>query len=127
MQYIVKTNKTVAQAFEDLKVSITNHKFSVLHVHDLHATFNSKGIDFDNECLILEVCNPNFASKILNTNMSLNMALPCRISVYKDKGETNIGMMLPTALIQAFTDDKKLLEIAAEVEEINKQIIDKVK
>jgi len=43
------------------------------------ATLRSKGIDFEEECRVFEVCNPVQAAKVLASDMRLNMALPCRI------------------------------------------------
>ncbi|MBI4574536.1 MAG: DUF302 domain-containing protein [candidate division NC10 bacterium] len=50
-----------------------------------------------NACKILEVCNPQRATQVLTANMGVNMALPCRISVYQEGGKTRIGMIRPTA------------------------------
>ena len=127
MKYIVETKKTITQTVNDLENIITKHGFGVLHIHNLKQTMKNKGIDFENECLILEICNPAKAKFVLATDMSLNMALPCRISVYEDDGKIKIGTILPTALLGALSDDKSLKEVAKEVEEISKAIIDEAK
>ena len=77
------------------------NKFGVLHVHDLQKTLQEKGVDFPNACRILEVCNPQRAVQVLTGNMTMNMALPCRISVYQEQGKTKIGMIRPTALLRS--------------------------
>ena len=86
MYYIVDTHKTFTRASADLEAAVTHRGFGVLHVHDLGNTLRSKGIAFNEQCRIFEVCNPAQAAKVLQTDMRLNMALPCRISVYTDKG-----------------------------------------
>jgi uncharacterized protein (DUF302 family) len=65
----------------------------VLYVHNLGATLRNKGIAFEEDCKIFEVCNPGQAAKVLSTDMRLNMALPCRISVFTEKGKTMIGLI----------------------------------
>jgi len=37
-----------------------------------------KGVKFASECLIFEVCQPQQAKKVLDQNMSVSTALPCR-------------------------------------------------
>ncbi len=127
MQYIVETNKTITQAVNNLESIVRKYNFGVLHIHNLKQTMNNKGIDFENECLIVEICNPKKAKFVLTNNMNLNMALPCRISVYEDNGKTKIGTILPTSLLGALSSDESLQEVAREVEEISKTIIDEAR
>ncbi len=123
MKYIVDSNKTVEQACEDLQAAVKDHQFGVLHVHDLKATLNSKGIDFSNDCKVFEVCNPKKASAVLTEDMSLNMALPCRISVWAENGKTNIGMISPKRMLASLSDSPELARIADEVEQTSIAII----
>jgi uncharacterized protein (DUF302 family) len=48
--------------------------------------------------------------------MKLNMALPCRISVYTEDKQTHIGMIRPEGMLLALSDDVELKSIANEVE-----------
>ena len=127
MYYIVETNKTFIQASTDLEAAVLRHKFGVLHVHDLGATLRGKGIAFDEECKVFEVCNPAQAAKVLATDMRLNMALPCRISVYTEKGKTKIGLIKPVPMLSALSQDAGLAQIATEVEEKTIQMVDEAK
>ena len=103
------------------------HGFGVLHIHDLSATLRSKGVAFAEECKIFEVCNPVQAAKILAADMRLNMALPCRISVYTEKGKTKIGLIKPVQMLSALSQDAALVQVAKEVEEKTMQIVDEAK
>ena len=127
MYYIVESNKTFAQAVEDLDEAVKRNGFGVLHVHDLGGTLRSKGIEFGEECKIFEVCNPIQASKVLATDMRLNMALPCRISVYTENGTTNIGLIKPAKMLSALSKNEDLVVIAKEVEEKTIKMIDEAK
>jgi len=49
--------------------------------------------------------------------MDLNMALPCRVSVYSEGGKTKIGMMKPSETLKALSDSPALARVAEEVEE----------
>ena len=45
MQFIVDSNKPVAQAATDLAKAVAAHGFGVLHVYDLKQTLASKGVE----------------------------------------------------------------------------------
>lgn len=53
---------------------------------------------------------------MLGVDMSLNMLLPCRISIYADKGKTLLGMVLPTALLALISTDPAIAAAAQAVE-----------
>jgi uncharacterized protein (DUF302 family) len=124
MYYIVETSKPFAQAATDLESSVLRNAFGVLHVHDLGATLRSKGVPFTEECKVFEVCNPAQAAKVLAADMRLNMALPCRISVFTENGTTRIGLIRPLDLLASLSQDPALLNVAKEVETATIRMID---
>ena len=127
MYYIVETSKAFSQASADLEAAVLRNSFGVLHVHDLGATLRSKGIAFVEECKIFEVCNPAQAAKVLSIDMRLNMALPCRISVFTEHGKTKIGLIRPVQMLSALSQDAALIQVAKEVEEKTIQMVDEAK
>jgi uncharacterized protein (DUF302 family) len=127
MYYIVETQKSFNQAATDLEAAVLHHGFGVLHGHDLGNTLRSKGIAFEEECKVFEVCNPGQAAKVLTTDMRLNMALPCRISVFTEQGITKIGMIKPAPMLAALSEDATLAQVAQAVEKKTIQMIDAVK
>lgn len=127
MYYIVDSNKSFDQAVIDLDTAVKNHKFGVLHVHDIGATLRGKGFEFAEQCKVFEVCNPGQASKVLAIDMRLNMALPCRISVYTEKGKTKIGMIEPAQMLSMLSKDATLAAVAKEVEASITKMIDESK
>ncbi|MDO8206996.1 MAG: DUF302 domain-containing protein [Gallionella sp.] len=127
MYYIVESDKTFEQASTDLDAAVKHHGFGVLHVHGLGNTLRSKGIAFAEECNVFEVCNPAQAAKVLSTDMRLNMALPCRISVYTEKGKTKIGLISPVQMLSALSQDPALTRVAKEVEEKIILMVDEAK
>jgi uncharacterized protein (DUF302 family) len=122
--YIVETSKTPEQAAADLAEAVARNGFGVLHVHDLGATLRSKGVAFERQCKVFEVCNPQQAASVLAADMRLNMALPCRISVYTDAGKTWIGMIRPVPMLGMLSADPALVATAGEVEQTLTRIID---
>jgi len=116
MRYAVESEKSVAEVLAALQEAVARHKFGVLHIYDLQETLKNKGFDLPHACHILEVCNPGQAMKVLSADMGMNIALPCRVSVYEDGGKTIIAMARPTALLAALSEAPALKEVADEVE-----------
>lgn len=116
MRYVVESKKSAANAVEDLRTAVAKHGFGVLHAYDLKETLTSKGYPLDKACHILEVCNPQQASKVLAEDMGMNIALPCRISVYEEDGKTKIATALPTKLLAALSASPALAAVAEDVE-----------
>ncbi len=127
MYYLVETGKTFDQAAADLEAAVNRLGFGVLHVHDLGTTLRSKGIAFEEQCKVFEVCNPKQAARVLSTDMRLNMALPCRISVFTEKGKTKIGLIKPVQMLSALSQDAALVQVANEVEAKTIQMVDEAK
>ena len=116
MYYIVETDKAFEQAATDLEAAVKKQGFGVMHIHDLGNTLRTKGFPFAEQCRVLEVCNPGQAARVLEADMRLNMALPCRISVFTEKGKTLIGMLKPAEMLAALSRDASLRTVASEVE-----------
>jgi len=122
--FILDTPKSFEAASAALQEAVVGHGFGVLAVHDLGQTLRSKGLPFPEQCRIFEVCNPQQAAAVLNTTMALNMALPCRISVYTESGRTRIGMIRPAAMLAGLSSEASLQEVARAVEASTTAIIE---
>lgn len=112
----IPTNKTVNETETALQAAVTANHFGVMQVHNLKETMNKKGVAFARECLIFEVCQPQQAKKVLDENMSVCTALPCRISIYEETGKTVLATLKPTTLLAMF-DTPQLKNVAQEVED----------
>lgn len=126
MIHIKTTSKSVDEVTRALETVVPAHKFGLLHMHDLKKTMNDKSVDFAPECRVFEVCNPHHAAAVLEEDIRVNMALPCRISVWEEDGETKVGTLLPTQLLGVFGDSQTLMQTAAEVETTMLAIIEEV-
>jgi uncharacterized protein (DUF302 family) len=65
---------------------------------------------------IFEVCQPQQAKRVLDQNMSVSTALPCRISIYEEDGKTILATLKPTILLAMF-HTPQLEGVAQEVED----------
>ncbi len=111
----VSTDKTVSEAAAALQAAVEANHFGVMQVHNLKESMIKKGVEFAHECLIYEVCQPKQAKKVLDANMSLSTALPCRISIFEEDGKTVLATLKPTMLLGMF-NAPHLEGVAREVE-----------
>ena len=112
----LSTDKTVSEAATALEAAVGANHFGVMQVHNLKETMAKKGVEFAHECLIFEVCQPQQAKKVLDQDMSVSTALPCRISIYEEGGKTILATLRPTTLLAMF-NLPQLKVVAQEVED----------
>jgi len=122
MLFEIESAKTIHEVCQDLEKAVVANKFGVMTVHNLKETMKKKGVEFDRECRIFEVCNPHQAKRVLEENMQISTALPCRISVFTEGGKVKLGTLKPTALIAHF-NVPELQSVAREVEHTLIQIM----
>jgi uncharacterized protein (DUF302 family) len=115
MLHIVESRKPLDRVAKDLEQAVAHYKFGVLGVHDLKAKMAEKGVAFGRECRVFEVCNPQQAKRVLEANLEISTALPCRISVYEDGGVTKLATIKPTAMLDLY-GTPGLQAVAKEVE-----------
>jgi len=123
MLYTVDTDKTPEQAGKDLEAAAGRHGFGVLAVHDLQASMAKRNIAFSKACRIYEVCQPEQAKRVLEADLSIATALPCRVAVYAGARGTTLAMIKPTVLLQLF-GRPELQATAADVERTMVAIMD---
>jgi len=123
MLIVKESQKSVQEIKKELAEVAGRHKFGVLGTYNLKEKLNDKGVPFERECLVLEVCNPQQAGQVLETNIAIATALPCRVAVYQEDGQTKLATIRPTALLGLFPNPD-LTPIAGEVERVIAQIMD---
>ena len=112
----LSTDKTVSDTSDALQAAVESNHFGVMQIHNLKETMTKKGVEFAHECLIFEVCQPQQAKKVLDENMSVCTALPCRISIYEEGGKTILATLKPTTLLALF-ETPQLKSVAQDVED----------
>jgi uncharacterized protein (DUF302 family) len=114
--YTLSTNKSIEEAINSLESSLKEEQFGVLWTFDIKDKLQEKGLEFEKEFKVLEVCNPIEAQRVLNENTMAGYFLPCKMVVYEDEGQTKIGMPKPTSLIAMLNDDK-MKKFAKDIED----------
>ena len=102
MIYARESQGSIGDVAKRLEEAVAAEKFGILGVHDLKQKMNAKGVEFQSECRIFDVCNPQRAKAVLEADMSISTALPCRISVYEEAGTVKVSALRPTAVLGLF-------------------------
>ncbi len=123
VNYEVKTTKTFSTAVEDLKKSLTENNFGVLWELNFKDKLAEKGLDFQQNFKVLEVCNPKQAKEVLDLHIEVGYFLPCKMVVYEKENSVFMGMVRPTSMI-GMSGKEELLIIAQQVETVLKKALD---
>lgn len=121
--YSAVSLRSVSEVASLLPAVVARHKFGALNSTDLRQKMRDKGVAFEHDCVVFDVCNPQQAKNVLDNDMRVSTVLPCRISVYEEDGKTVLATTKPTALLGLF-GAAGLGPIAEEVEKTLISIID---
>ncbi len=100
--------------------------FGVLTEIDVKATLKKKlDVDF-RKYVILGACNPPYAHRTLQTDLDVGLLLPCNVIVYEtDDQKTHVSALNPVSGLEII-ENEVLREIAGEVSEKLKRVIESV-
>ena len=98
----MRTRKSLGDVRQRFEEAAAENRFAVLGIHDVGERLRAKGLVFDRKFYVYEVCNPVAAKKVLDTNVRIGTALPCRVAIYTDGGEVVLETLKPTAMLAMF-------------------------
>ena len=110
------TTKNLNDSIKSLEDNLKKHSFGILWQLNFKEKLEEKGLEFKDDFVILEVCNPKQAKEVLEENIHIGYVLPCKMVVRSENNKTYIGMTSPEILIGLF-ESPELKEIAKKVEE----------
>ena len=120
--YEKQTNQSVADAIKKLESTLKGKGFGILWQLNFKDKIQEKGLEFKEDFVVLEVCNPKIAKDALDKNIHVGYILPCKMVVRSEGENTYIGMASPEVLIGLVSDDLK--DLAKEVETTIKSAIE---
>lgn len=74
--YEQRTTKTVEEALQSIKTELSNIKFGVLFELNFKEVLQGKGLEFDHDFYVLEICNPQQAKTALDQHLQVGYFLP---------------------------------------------------
>ena len=121
--YEKSTNKSLTEAISSLESNLKESGFGILWQLNFKDKLQEKGLEFKDDFVVLEVCNPKQAKEVLEENIHIGYVLPCKMVVRREGDKTYIGMTSPEVLIGLF-EGSDLKEVAKKVEEALKNSIE---
>ncbi|MCS7307171.1 MAG: DUF302 domain-containing protein [Aquificaceae bacterium] len=118
-----ETMKSVEEVKNAIEERAKSKGFGVMSVHEVSNILQSKGVPIDYKCVIVEVCSPRHASKVLSADPYISTAMPCRIAVFEKDGKTVVSTIAPTAMLDMY-NRPELKDVAEEVERLMKEIME---
>lgn len=121
--------KTIGLSYEEAIEKVTEELkkegFGVLTTIDVKETLKKKlDVDFK-KYIILGACNPPFAYEALKAEEQIGLLMPCNVIIYEKEGKTVVSAFNP-ATIAAVSNNEKLNELSAKLNEKIYKVIDNV-
>ncbi|NLB19799.1 MAG: DUF302 domain-containing protein [Clostridium sp.] len=120
--YEKQTNQSVSEAIKKLESTLKEKGFGILWQLNFKDKLEEKGLEFKEDFVVLEVCNPKLAKDVLDNNIHVGYILPCKMVVRSEGENTYVGMASPQVLIGLVSSELK--ELAKEVETTIKNAIE---
>ncbi len=98
--YTVEALGSISKTVEDLTLGLKNIGFGILSNIDVRRIIKEKIGEDIIDYVILDVCNPRHAKKALDAHKEVGMILPCKITVYEDRGKTWVSLYKPTEALK---------------------------
>lgn len=113
------------EVLERLPGLLEKQGFGVISTIDIGQKLREKlGVEFG-KYVILGACNPPNAYKALTVEEDIGLMLPCNVIIYEKGGQTMVGTIRPSTMMKAI-GNPALTEIAEEVEEKLKQVLESI-
>jgi len=118
-----ETKKDFERVCSDLAESVASHGFGVLHVHDIKQSMAKKGVPFERDVRIFDICNPHRARDVLEKHVEFASLLPCSVAVWSEGKRAKVAFVRPSALL-GLLGAADVEPIAAEVERTVHEIVE---
>ncbi len=123
--YKRQLNLPYEAAVTKVTAELKKEGFGIPSQVDVRALLKEKlNVDFD-KYIILGACNPPFAYQVLQAEPDIGLMMPCNVIVYEKAGKTYAASILPTQSM-SMTGNEKLRNIANQVEQKLKKVIDNI-
>ena len=105
MVYSVTTSTDINTVKQELEAKAKEVSFGLLNSYDFKRTLEDKGSPVKKDITVFELCNPAGAQQALEYLPEISVYLPCRISVYEDRGITTLSTIGVEEIVDKFDVD----------------------
>jgi len=106
MVYIVTTSTEISTVKKELEDKAKEVSFGLLNTYAFKRILADKGFPIKKDITVFELCNPAGAQQALEYLPEISVYLPCRISLYEDKGITTLSTIGLEEIVNTLDVDK---------------------
>ena len=121
----IKLSLPYDQAMQAVEDAFKVEGFGFLTHVDVRATFKAKlNADF-RPFSIIGVCKPTLAQRLLTTDPTMGLVLPCKVTVEAaDEGKSIVRIINPqNMVVLEFSDDPEIEQVAGEAEASIRRVV----
>jgi len=107
MVYTVTTSTDIETVKQELEAKAKEVGFGLLNTYAFKRILEDKGYPIEKDITVYELCNPAGAQQALTYLSEISVYLPCRISVYEDKGMTTLSTIGIQDIVNNFDTDAR--------------------
>jgi len=107
MIYTITTPASIEKVKQELEGKAKSVGFGVLHSYAFKKILESKGFPIEKDITVFELCNPPGAQQALSEIAEISVYLPCRLSVYKEDGNTTLSTIGVEDILNAVEVDER--------------------
>ncbi len=107
MVYTVTTSTDIETVKQELEAKAKEVGFGLLNTYAFKRILEEKGYPIEKDITVFELCNPPGAQQALTYLSEISVYLPCRISVYEDKGVTTLATIGIEDIVNNFDTDAR--------------------
>ena len=107
MVYTIRTPQCIDTVKKELESKAKEVGFGVLKTYEFKQILEEKGYPIEKDITVYELCNPPGAQQALSQLPEISVYLPCRVSVYEDKGKTTLSSIGLEDIIGGFDIDER--------------------
>ncbi len=107
MIYTVTTSTDIETVKQELESKAKEVGFGLLNTYEFKHILEKKGYPIEKDITVFELCNPAGAQQALEYLSEISVYLPCRISVYENKGVTTLSTIGIEEIVSTFDVDAR--------------------
>jgi uncharacterized protein (DUF302 family) len=100
IDYTIETRRDVGETVELLTRALNSKGFGVLSTIDVRKIIKQKLGEDMNDYVILDICSPRDAKQAIDAHKDVELILPCKMTVFEDRGRIMISLYKPTEAIK---------------------------
>lgn len=109
------TSGKIEHVTDQVPAQCEAHGFSLLKAYDFYDILEGKGFPIERKVFVYEICKAKVASLMLAAHPEFSLFMPCKISVYEDRGKTVVSTMNMSMALETIQSETELFDAASAI------------